>query len=75
MKRPGEAVSKRVIGCGYEVNNELGAGFFEAVYEQALCLEFGRQGLAYERQKHLVKCRVRLAAPYLIRRELIILLD
>jgi GxxExxY protein len=53
MKRPGEAVSKRVIGCGYEVSNELGAGFFEAVYEQAFCLELQRQGLTYERQKHL----------------------
>ncbi|MBT3057540.1 MAG: GxxExxY protein [gamma proteobacterium symbiont of Ctena orbiculata] len=53
MKRPGEAVSKRVIGCGYEVSNELGAGFFEAVYENALCLELERQGLAFERQKYL----------------------
>lgn len=53
MDRQGEAVSKRVIGCAYEVSNELGAGFFEAVYEQALCLEFGRQGLAFERQKHI----------------------
>ncbi|PVV07732.1 MAG: GxxExxY protein [gamma proteobacterium symbiont of Ctena orbiculata] len=53
MKSQGEALSRRVIGCGYEVSNELGAGFFEAVYEQALCLELKQQGLAFERQKSL----------------------
>ncbi|MCU7920525.1 MAG: GxxExxY protein [Candidatus Thiodiazotropha sp. (ex Epidulcina cf. delphinae)] len=53
MDRQGEAVSKRVIGCGFEVSNELGVGFFEAVYENALCLELKHQGLAFERQKRL----------------------
>jgi len=53
MDKQGEAVSKRVIGCGFNVSNELGAGFFETVYENALCLELRRQGLVFERQKQL----------------------
>lgn len=65
MKKQREAVSKRVIGCGYEVSNELGAGFFKAVYENALCLEFERQGLSFERQKHLeVRYKGRVVGHY-----------
>lgn len=33
------------------VHSKLGAGLFEAVYENALCLEFERRGIGYERQK------------------------
>ncbi|MCG8487298.1 MAG: GxxExxY protein [Chromatiales bacterium] len=51
--RQGEAISKQVIGCGFEVSNVLGAGFFELVYENALCQELDRIGLAFERQKNL----------------------
>jgi GxxExxY protein len=46
-----DGLSQRVIGCAFEVSNTLGAGFFEKVYEQALCVEFERAGLVYERQK------------------------
>ncbi|MCU7890468.1 MAG: GxxExxY protein [Candidatus Thiodiazotropha sp. (ex Ustalcina ferruginea)] len=53
MDRQGKTVSKRVIGCGFDVSNELGTGYFEAVYENALCLELKCQGLVFERQKHL----------------------
>ena len=31
--------------------NRLGAGFLEAVYENALCIELERQGILYDRQK------------------------
>ncbi|MEW7987245.1 MAG: GxxExxY protein [Candidatus Thiodiazotropha endolucinida] len=65
MKKQREAVSKRVIGCGYEVSNELGAGFFEAVYENALCLEFEHQVLSFERHKHLeVRYKGRVVGHY-----------
>lgn len=46
-------ISERVIGCTYEVGNELGTGFLEAVYENALAMEMRRQGLRFERQKLL----------------------
>jgi hypothetical protein len=30
-----EQITKSVIGCAFEVINELGAGFLESVYEKA----------------------------------------
>jgi GxxExxY protein len=49
----GSSVSKQVIGCGLEVSNNLGSGFLESVYENALSIELKRQGLKFERQKQL----------------------
>lgn len=46
-------ISERVIGCIYAVGNELGPGFLEAVYENALCVELKYEGLLVERQKKL----------------------
>ncbi len=46
-------ISERVIGCAYAVGNELGPGFLEAVYENALSHELTREGLQIERQKAL----------------------
>ena len=43
-------ISERVIGCAYAVGNELGPGFLEAVYENALCFELKREGIEVERQ-------------------------
>ena len=34
-----------------EVHKELGCGFLEAVYQEALAIEFKIQGLPYEQQK------------------------
>jgi hypothetical protein len=33
-----ELITKGVIGCAFEVLNELGAAFLESVYEKALLL-------------------------------------
>jgi len=44
-------LSQCVIGCAFEVSNTLGVGFFEKVYENALCVEFQKQGLNFIRQK------------------------
>ena len=43
-------ISKRVIACAFEVSNTLGVGFFEKVYEKALCVEMSRKGLYYQSQ-------------------------
>ena len=42
-----DELTQQVIGCAFEVSNTLGAGFFEKVYEKALCIELGRTGLDY----------------------------
>ena len=40
-----EDITKSVIGCAFEVINELGAGFLESVYEKALLLALRQKGL------------------------------
>jgi GxxExxY protein len=49
-------LSERVIQCAQNVSRELGAGFLEAVYENALALEFDNFGIEYCRQKDFVVC-------------------
>jgi GxxExxY protein len=44
-------LSGRVIGCAIEVSKQLGSGYLEAVYEQALALEMQSCGIRFERQK------------------------
>jgi GxxExxY protein len=39
-------ITKAVIGCAFEVINELGAGFLESVYEKALLLALRQKGLS-----------------------------
>jgi GxxExxY protein len=46
-----DQLTKAVIGCAYEVGNELGCGFLESVYEVSLVVELEEAGLAVERQK------------------------
>jgi GxxExxY protein len=47
-------VTERIIGCAYDVHNELGCGFLEKVYENALALELGQRGIDAEQQKEVV---------------------
>lgn len=41
-----EQITKCVIGCAFDVINELGAGFLESVYEKALLLTLRQKGLS-----------------------------
>ena len=42
-----------IIGAAMAVHNELGCGLLEAVYQDALEIEFEKQGIPYEREKKL----------------------
>ena len=44
-------LTRRIIGCAYAVSNELGAGFLEKVYENALQHELGKAGLCVQQQQ------------------------
>ncbi|MFA6924073.1 MAG: GxxExxY protein [Bacteroidales bacterium] len=43
--------SYQIIGKCMEVHNNLGAGFLEIVYKDALEYEFKKAGIVYEREK------------------------
>ena len=43
--------SYKIIGICMEVHNNLGAGFLEIVYKDAIEYEFRRAGILYEREK------------------------
>lgn len=46
--------SEQIIGCCIRVHKELGPGFLEKIYEEALAIELAKAGLAFERQKIIV---------------------
>ncbi len=43
-------LTDKIIGCAYKVYNELGAGFLEKIYENALVIELKDAGLSVEQQ-------------------------
>lgn len=43
----------KIIGCALEVHKALGNGFQEVVYQRALAIEMGLQGLSFEREKEM----------------------
>lgn len=48
------ALTERVIGCAFRVGTELGGGFLEKVYENALAHELTKAGIKFEQQRRLV---------------------
>ena len=48
-----EELSKKIIGAAIEVHRELGPGFLENIYEEALKIEFSEHNIDYESQKEI----------------------
>ena len=46
-------LTDRIIGAAIRVHKELGPGFLESMYEEALAIEFATAALPFERQKLL----------------------
>ena len=47
-------LTEKIIGAAMEVHRQLGPGFLEAVYEEALIYELTKAGLVCEKQKEFV---------------------
>ena len=43
-------LTSKIIGCAMEVHKHLGNGFQEVVYQRALAVEFGLQGIDFKRE-------------------------
>jgi GxxExxY protein len=55
-KKPGEELgnrelTERVIGAAIRVHRELGPGFLESIYEEALAIELAHLSIGFQRQK------------------------
>jgi GxxExxY protein len=46
-----ERIASEVIGSSISVHRELGPGFIERIYQEALCIELHARGLRYERER------------------------
>ena len=48
-----DELSQKVIGAAIEVHKELGPGFLENIYEEALKIELAEYNISYEYQKEI----------------------
>ena len=46
-------LTDRILKAAYMVHNELGCGFLEKVYQEALAIQMTEMGIPFEREKHL----------------------
>ena len=44
-------LSKLIVNTAYEIHTKLGPGLLESVYEEVLCYELMKCGIAFSRQK------------------------
>jgi len=51
-----DELTYQINGAIFEVNRELGSGFLEKIYENALMIELGRRGLKAENQAAVCVC-------------------
>ncbi|MBZ0099738.1 MAG: GxxExxY protein [Taibaiella sp.] len=52
-KYPESELTGKIIGCCMEVHRHLGNGFQEVVYQKALQIEMGLQGLCFTREHEM----------------------
>ena len=53
MELADKELTEKIIGAAIAVHKELGPGFLESIYEEALCIELTFQNIPLERQKEI----------------------
>jgi GxxExxY protein len=46
-----DILTEKIIGCCFKIHNELGPGFLERIYHNALIIALTEMGLKYETEK------------------------
>ena len=46
-------ITKKIIGCAMKVHSKLGNVFQEVIYQRAMVIEMGKQGLSFEREMEM----------------------
>ena len=63
---PEQELTEKILGAAFKVQNTLGCGFLEKVYENALVVELSREALRLQQQKSLqVKYEGAIVGEYL----------
>jgi GxxExxY protein len=50
---PHQELTQAIIGAAFDVHGELGGGFLEKVYENAMCIELRSRGIAVAQQAEM----------------------
>ena len=62
-----DSLTEQIISCAFKVSNELGCGFLEKVYENAMAIELAESGLNVETQKQIqVSYRDQIVGDYFV---------
>ena len=48
-----ESLTDKILEAAYQVHKELGCGFLEKVYQEALAIQMTEMGIPFEREKRL----------------------
>lgn len=48
-----EQITKQIIGCAMQVHRNLGNGFQQDIYQQALAIEFELEDLSFQRETEI----------------------
>ena len=51
MIKDRDPLTEKIIACAYKVHNELGPGFSEGIYHNALKITLEKQGLKYQTER------------------------
>lgn len=75
---PHKEITYQIIGLAMKVHKELGPGFLEAVYEEAMSIEFNNNNISYENEVPLdiyygnTKLKKKYRADFIIDRKILV---